>query len=203
MLCCGPRVPHSTPGDVERLRHRLNTLALVLPGQFLSIVAVYWFRFVPAFRPFDFHAPAPPAWVFAICAALVAVPFLLPRAYFEPRSFERGGFYPALGVRWFRAVAPDGDWINRRLRRVDPSYRAVRDRRTRAEHLAGTVVNERWHTAWLLLGLVTLGSALATHQYGWALLVTVFNAAFNLYPVLHQRYKRARVRRSRRHTIAA
>jgi hypothetical protein len=186
---------HSTPRNVERLRSRLNTVALVIPGQFLPIVGMYWMRFVPALRPFDFHAPAPPAWALLIGAALVALPALLPRAYFEPRPFERGGFYPALGLRWFRAVAPDGDWINRRLRRLDPSYRVVRDRRTRDEHIAGSIVNERWHTAWLLLGLLTLGSALATRQYGWALLVTVFNVAFNLYPVLHQRYKRARLRR--------
>jgi hypothetical protein len=60
--------------------------------------------------------------------------------------------------------------------------------------MAGTIINERWHTAWLLLGLVTAGSAIATGQYGWAATVTVFNAAFNLYPVFHQRYKRARLR---------
>lgn len=33
---------------------------------------------------------------------------------------------------------------------------------------------------------------MATRQFGWAIAVTVFNAAFNLYPVMHQRYKRAR-----------
>ena len=88
----------------------------------------------------------------------------------------------------------DGDSINRRLRRLDPSYRVVRDRRTRAEHIAGSIVNERWHTSWLVLGLVTMGSAVATRQYGWALLVTVTNVVFNLYPVFHQRYKRARLR---------
>ena len=77
-------------------------------------------------------------------------------------------------------------WIRR--------YRVVRDRRTRAEHIAGSITNERWHTAWLLLGLVTTASALATGQHGWAIAITVFNVAFNLYPVCHQRYKRARLR---------
>jgi hypothetical protein len=55
---------------------------------------------------------------------------------------------------------------------------------------------ERWHLAWLLLGLVTAGSAIATRQYGWAVTVTGFNAAFNLYPVFHERYKRARLRQA-------
>ena len=187
-------MPSPTRPDVERLRNRLNMLVLVLPGQFLPIVAAYWLRFVPAFRPFTFDVPAPPPWLLLTCAAALALPFLLPGGWFRPRPFERGGLYPTLGLRAFRAVATDGDWINARLRRLDPGYRVVRDRRTRDEHLAGTIVNERWHTAWLLLGLVTAASAFATGQYGWAIAVTVFNVAFNLYPVFHQRYKRARLR---------
>jgi hypothetical protein len=180
--------------DVERLRQRLNMLVLVVPGQFLSIAAAYWLRFLPAFRPFAFDVPAPPPAVLLAGAAALLVPFVLPRGWFRPRAFERGRLYPALGLRAFRAVATDGDWINRRLRRLDPGYRVVRDRRTRDEHLAGTILNERWHTAWLLLGLLTAASAVATRQYGWAIAVTIFNAAFNLYPVFHQRYKRARLR---------
>jgi hypothetical protein len=186
--------PYVPPSEVERQRHRLNRLALAVPGQFLTLVAMYWLRFVPAFRPFSFEASPPAPWLLLSCAGVLLLPALLPRAYFEPRAFERGGFYPALGLRWFRAVAPDGDWINRRLRRLDPTYRVIRDRRTRAAHIAGSITNERWHTSWLLLGLVTQASALHTRQYGWAVTVTVFNVAFNLYPVLHQRYKRARVR---------
>ena len=180
--------------DVERLRNRLNTLVLVVPGQFFSIVAVYWLRFVPAFRPFTFDVPTPPPWLLLTCAAVMVLPALLPRGYFRPRRFERGRFYPAIGLRAFRAVATDGDWINRRLRRLDPGYRVVRDRRTRAEHVAGSITNERWHTAWLLLGLVSTASAVATGQRGWAIAISAFNVAFNLYPVFHQRYKRARLR---------
>ena len=84
------------------------------------------------------------------------------------------------------SIAVFAAWIRR--------YRVVRDRRTRAGHIAGSITNERWHTAWLLLGLVTTASALATGQHGWAIAITIFNVAFNLYPVCHQRYKRARLR---------
>ncbi len=180
--------------DVERLRNRLNTLVLVVPGQFICITVAYWLRFVPALRPFAFEVPTPRPEVLLACAAALLVPFVLPRGWFRPRGFERGRLYPALGLRLFRTIATDGDWINGRLRRLDPNYRVVRDRRTRDEHIAGTIINERWHIAWLLLGLMTAGSAVATRQYGWAIAVTIFNAAFNLYPVFHQRYKRARLR---------
>ena len=72
--------------------------------------------------------------------------------------------------------------------------RVVRDRRTRAEHIAGSITNERWYTALLLLGLAAAASALATGQHGRAIAITVFDVVFNLYPVCHQRCKRARLR---------
>ena len=55
--------------DVERLRTRLNTLVLVVPGQFLPLVAGYWLRFVPPFRPCAFEVPTPRPEVFLACAA--------------------------------------------------------------------------------------------------------------------------------------
>ena len=190
-----PPVSHRPRADVERLRHRLNTVVIAIAGQFLPLVLFYWMRFVPPLRPFDFHVPAPPPWVLLVCAGALVIPFVLPLSYFVPRAFERGRLYRWLGVRVFRVFATDGDLINRRLRRLDPDYRVVRDRRALAQHIAGTILNERWHTSWLLLGIITAASAVVTGQYRWAVVVTVFNVAFNLYPVLHQRYKRARLRR--------
>ena len=182
--------------DVERLRRRLNTVVVAIAGQFLPLVAFYWIRFLPSLRPLDFHVPAPSPWVLLMCAGVLLIPFVLPRSYFLPRVFERGRFYRSLGVRVFRVFATDGDLINSRLRQLDPGYRVVRDKEALAGHIAGTILNERWHTSWLLLGIITAASAVATRQYWWAVVVTAFNVAFNLFPVLHQRHKRARARRS-------
>src|SRR5215217_4614954 len=85
-------------------------------------------------------------------------------------------------LNMLRALAPDGDWINARLRRLDPAYRVVRERATRDAHIAASIRNERWHTGWLLLGLVTTISALTTSHYTWAAALTIANVAFNLYP---------------------
>jgi len=40
--------------------------------------------------------------------------------------------------------------------------------------------------------------ALGTAQYGWALVIGTLNVVFNFYPALHQRYKRAGLRRPAR-----
>lgn len=183
-----------TNAEVERLRDRYNTIALILPGQWLGLMAVFWMRFFPPLRPFNFIIPAPETLSFVICLGLSLLPFVLPQTYFRPKAFERGKFYPRLGIRWFRYLAPDGEFINRRLRRIDPSYQVVYNIATLRSHIQGTYSNERWHSAFFLGGLFTQIFALLTGQYIWALVLTITNIVFNLYPVMHQRYKRARLR---------
>jgi hypothetical protein len=109
--------------DVDTLRNRLNMRVLVVPGQFLTLVAVYWLRFVPAFRPFAFEAPAPPLSVLLACAAALLVPFGLPRGWFRPRAFERGRLYPTLGLRLAFNVYPvlHQRYKRARLRSVVPN----------------------------------------------------------------------------------
>ena len=157
-------------------------------------MAVFWGRFVPALRPVDFDVPAPHPLTLAAWLVLCASPAALPAGYFRPWAFERGRFYPRLGLRVFRRIATDGDWVIRRLRRIDPRYRIVTGRRSLEAHLAGTITNERWHLAFAIAGFETAGFALITSQYAWALAIAVLNVAFNAYPVMHQRYKRARLR---------
>jgi uncharacterized membrane protein len=180
----------------ERLRHRLNTLCLLVPGQFLCLMAVFWLRFLPPLRPYDFHTPPPRPLLLGLAILTSVLPFLLPARFFRPRAFERGRFYQRLGLHAFRYLAPDGDWVTRRVRRLDPTYRLIRSRADVRAHIAGTYANERWHLAFFVAGLFTQAFAITSGQIGWAVLLTLTNVAFNLYPVLHQRYKRARARRA-------
>lgn len=191
-----PRPSHETRRigqDAQRRRKLLNLLALILPGQWCALMTIYWIRYLPPLRPFGFHEPFPdPVLFLAGCAASVA-PFLLPDRYFVPRAFEGRSFYRRLGLRWFRLLAPDGDLVNRAVRKIDPSYRVVTGRDALQEHIRGTYSNERWHLSLLIAGVLTSINAFSTHQLVLGWLLTVTNVAFNLFPVLHQRYKRARL----------
>lgn len=183
--------------QVERRRNRLNAAILVLPGQWLGLMAFYWLRFYPPLRPFAFDVPTPSAAAFLTGCAACCIPFLLPRTYFTPFACERAGFYRRLGLRWFRYVAPDGDLVNRIVRRIEPSYRVVRNRASLRQHIEGTYSNERWHLAFLIAGTLTFCHATYTRQYVLGSLIMLTNVAFNLFPVFHQRYKRVRVWRPR------
>jgi hypothetical protein len=180
----------------ERLRHRLNTLCLLLPGQFFGVMAVFWLRFLPPFRPYDFHTPPPQPLLLVLALLASVVPFLLPVRFFRPRAFEDRRFYQRLGLRAFRYLAPDGDWVTRRVRRLEPNYQVVNNRADVRAHIARSYEGERWHLAFFVGGLFTQVFAVASGLMGWAFLLTLMNVVFNLYPVLHQRYKRARARRA-------
>jgi hypothetical protein len=180
---------------VERWRNRLNTAILLLPGQWFGLMAFYWLRFHPSLRPLAFETPFPPPPVFAAGVVLSLVPFLLPMRYFEPLEFERGRFYPRLGLKWFRYIAPDGDLVKRFLQRIQAGYRAIGSREALRKHIEGTYPNERWHLAFFIAGVLTSVHAAVTGQYIFGLLIMVANICFNLFPAMHQRYKRARLHR--------
>jgi len=177
---------------VQSWRNRLNALILVLPGQWFGLMVVYWARFLPAFRPTGFEAASPDLLGFLTGCVVSCIPFLLPKSYFVPRAFERGRLYPMLGVRGFRYLATDGVLVNALLRRIEPTYRIVRNRATLRSHIEGTYQNERWHLSFFLAGAFSVLHAASTGQYVFAGLLAAANVLFNLYPVIHQRYKRSR-----------
>lgn len=189
----GPAVLVAPAVDVKRHRERWNFWILAIPVQWIPLTAVFWLRFLPPFRPFEFHTPGPDPVVFALCFASSLIPCALPRSYFRPRGLERRA-YERLGIRAFRYVAPDGDFVNARLRRLDPSYRAVATREALAAHVRGTYAAERAHLVMFLVGAWTTAFAAHAGLVWWAVVLGGLNIAFNAYPVMHQRYKRARAR---------
>ena len=182
---------------IQRSRDRLNAAMLVLPGQWFALMAMFWLRFLPPFRPFGFQAPAPDLITVALACAACFLPLVLPNRWFLPNRWERR-LYPHLGIRVFRYLAPDGGFVNGRLRRIDPAYRVVATRRAVRDHLAAGYTNERVHLALFLIGLCTQVFAWRTGQTIWAAVLTVMNVIFNLYPVFHQRHKRVRALRASR-----
>jgi hypothetical protein len=158
----------------------------------------FWGAAFGPFRPFDYPrqdvAPSLP-WFLAGTAACFA-PLLFPRAFYECwEGVRRLPFYESVGVRVFRALATNGDLINRWARRSDPEYRLVRGRAAMRAWLAQTREAERNHLVLLMMGVLTAGYALRIGWYGWAVGLTAGNVVFNLYPILLQRYNRCRILR--------
>lgn len=181
---------------LQAKRQRWNELARALGfALWIFPMAQFWMRFFPPLRPFDFHSAFPPWWGWAAAALCCALPYALPKAWFRPLWFESRKFYENLGVRMFRRAAPDGDLVNRELRNIESGYRLIRNRSDLNRHVTEGLQGERTHLAFLVAGLFTAAYAVRLDEPVSAVLLSLGNIAFNLYPVLLQRYKRVRMRR--------
>ena len=121
----------------------------------------------------------------------------LARWYFRPRAFEAGSLYPRLGVRLYKKVVPtSGEWITR-LRGIDRLKIAAAgnrglalrnyDSQTRtweSRHLISAILLQ----AWAIVGGATVGA-----EQFWA--CSAINLLVNIYPVMVQRFNRARIAR--------
>jgi hypothetical protein len=135
-------------------------------------------------------AEYPPAPWLVSALVLGGAALALPRLGRRPRPFEER-LYRAIGVRRFRRYATNGDAIVRAVRRKYPDFTVYRGDRDRL--LANTRLGESSHLALFVSGVVTTVYVLVIGWHVWAVWTAVTNVIGNLYPVLLQRYTRARL----------
>jgi hypothetical protein len=131
-----------------------------------------------------------------LMAALGVFPATLPEAWFRPRPWElRRAVYEKIGVRWFKRFMIGGDHVNRRVRRLRPGYRTYATDVTLRQLTAETRAAEKGHTLWIVIALPAIAFAIFTGWRLFAAMFTVVNFGANVYPILVQRYTRARIAR--------
>ena len=118
--------------------------------------------------------------------------------YFNLCSFERDGrLYAMFGVRQFKRFAPAGDFFNYRRRRSDPAFRNVKNYGSALEWESRTRFNELAHLCNLMFSLVMLVWLYLRARYTWLAPILLLNLILNVYPIMLQRYTRARIQRLR------
>jgi hypothetical protein len=103
--------------------------------------------------------------------------------------------YRRLGVPVVGYLAQYGALVNRLLRHRYPQYRRLPSRAAIASVVRGTYHYERFHWSMLLFSLLVSGSAMGQRQIGWAVVLTLINMGYNLYPIWLQQYLRVRLHR--------
>jgi hypothetical protein len=128
----------------------------------------------------------------------VALGACLPAAYFRLRRAEADGrIYRALSVRGFRSFVTYGDPMVRLMRGIDPASYVRLKSSTLADREKRTKRGEKIHWA-LLLGSVPAAVWAVVVQESWfAVYLLAANVPMNVYPILLQRYTRARLARIR------
>lgn len=167
-----------------------------MAGGWLGPLLMFWLYVWGPLRPF--HYPSgellPPLPLLIAGFILSVAVWWVPASYYRLRAFERNGrIYEKLGVRHFRWLVPDGDAANRLRRRRDPNFRIIRNRRYATAFLRRTELSEKGHLVMLVLGGMSAAFAWSIGWLGWAFYLTAGNLVVNLYPILLQRYTRARL----------
>jgi hypothetical protein len=129
----------------------------------------------------------------AACAICAWLGFHLPDAYFRLTDPERTRrFYRRWGLVQFRHWMVDGDWMNRRLRKIMPTYRVLP---ARSEDIGAYSQRARriemLHLAWLLGSLPLLVVALLYRFWNYSAFLALLTIVTNIFPVLLQRFNRA------------
>jgi len=186
-------------GPVRAAEHApvWNVVPIAVMCAWLGPLLIFWLAVWGPLRPFRAAGPlSPPPAPFALALPVCLAATWLSPAWLRTRRWEmEGRVYEALGVRAFRRLVPDGDWVNRVRRRRDPNFRVVPHRRAAAAFVTRTEQGERSHGVLLLAGIVSSVYAWRIGWYGWAAFLTIGNLLVNLYPILLQRYTRARLYR--------
>lgn len=183
------------PAFGDESKANLVPFAIVCAGWIVPLLK-FWALVWDVFRPSDYAGGdvAPRLGLFLAACAVCLAPWWLPASYYRVRRFEANGrLYEILGVRIFRKLVPNGDWVNRWRRRRDAGFRVLSNRRSAAEFLSRTVMSEKSHLVPLFMGAGTSLFAWHIGWTGWAVYLGVANVLVHLYPILLQRYTRARI----------
>jgi hypothetical protein len=137
---------------------------------------------------------APPVALFVAFVAVSASAWWLPPAFYRIRRFEATGrLYESAGVRLFRMITPDGDFANAWRRRREHDFRVIANAQSARDFVARTIIGEKSHVVGLLVGVFSSAWAWHIEWNGWLAYLTVANIVVNVYPILLQRYTRARI----------
>ncbi|MBV9788916.1 MAG: hypothetical protein JOZ51_12115 [Chloroflexi bacterium] len=118
--------------------------------------------------------------------------FALPPRYYAIHSFERDGrVYERVGIRWFKGLMQ-----REPLSRLNPVLRLASDRTLSALRRLDREMRkaETSHVYIFVLMLCLMVYALLRQWLDALLWVFVFNLIFNGYPIMLQRYNRARLK---------
>jgi len=118
--------------------------------------------------------------------------------YFTVYPFERDGrFYKRLGVTHFKRFASSGDFWNRKRRHTHPEFKIVKNYASAIDWDERTKFNELAHLFNLLFSIIMLVWLYVQGRHRFIIPIILLTILLNVYPILLQRYNRARIQRIR------
>jgi hypothetical protein len=122
------------------------------------------------------------------------LPCFLPTSFFNRIQVKNLNFLKRTGVLFVQKWAQHGEIINRFIRKKYPSYKVVSNRKTMESQYKRTYGFEKFHFLGLFFFLLITIYAFSKSHYLWALVLTISNIIYNVYPILLQHYTRLKIK---------
>jgi len=133
-------------------------------------------------------------WIYLFLALSLTILFL-PDSFFQIiRMSANVSFYQKIGIRIVKKLTQDGDLVNRNLQRKFSNQRRLLSQNEIKRQISRSYFNEKMHFAMFTFFLLTAGYAFFHNFLMWALVISLTNIVFNIYPIFLQQYNRLRIR---------
>ena len=156
---------------------------LLWTALFLIPITMFCYRFVPA-------------KVIYILLGASFIPIFFPNSFFDRIQLSRNArWYYRMGVKYINIFAQSGSLINKFLRRKYANFNSVSRARASIKKLYyQTYLFEKFHfSLFLFFTSITIYAGIR-NQFSWALILTVSNLLYNIYPNLLQQYIRVKLK---------
>jgi Glycosyl-4,4'-diaponeurosporenoate acyltransferase len=130
---------------------------------------------------------------FFLGASLITL--FLPNIFFDfIQLSKKRSFYQRIGVRFINKFAQNGYLLNRYLRSKHPNYRTVsKEKASIKKQLNQTYFFEKFHFClFIFFSSVTVYAVVKDYPV-WAVILSISNLLYNIYPNLLQQYIRVKL----------
>ena len=150
-----------------------------------AVFGVYWGRYFAEQRS---------PWVLALFIVLSILIWAIPAKWFSALTISKSKrTYERMGVKFLLLFVQNGTLVNRLQRKYSKKSGLIHNRSQAQSYLKTIAMQERYHYCCLVLFLLTTLSAFSTGKPCIALLITLCNILYNIYPILLQQYNRQRI----------
>jgi hypothetical protein len=170
----------------QQLERRAATYNMV-PNLIWTILFLY-----PVYEFASTRLPLPTA---LILLGGSMVPLFFPNSFFKAIQLSKNRrLYERLGVRFINKFAQNGALINRYLKKRYPQFKVVAPTRSSIiKTYKQTFLYEKFHFTLFLFTTAATVYSIVDGTLIWALVLTVCNLLYNIYPNLLQQYIRVKL----------
>ena len=168
---------------INRLAAIYNMIPnLVWTALFLLPVAVFCYTLIT------------PRSVF-ILLGMSFIPIFFPNSFFDAMRLSKNpAFYKRMGVKYINKFAQNGALLNRYLRNKYPQFKAISTNKSSiAKQYRQTYFFEKFHFSLFIFYTAVTIYALVKSYLLWALILSICNLLYNIYPNLLQQYIRVKL----------